>query len=265
MSVELAEILYALEQVAPRSLAFPGDKVGHQVGRRSTQVSKAVVALDRSLGAVQFGIEQGAQLLLTHHPLIYQPAETVTDQDHVGQTILLLIEHGMCHVAAHTNWDAAQGGINDVLADAFQLRDRRAFGMGATCDGETMPSGRVGSLPEALSLRDFGWLLGENLGGSPLVWGDPSKRVRTVAFTGGAADLDWKAALAAGADVFVTGEVRQHVALEASESGLAIAAAGHFATENLGTKRLRDRMAEAVSGVEWLFFSPEPGFSGRPL
>jgi putative NIF3 family GTP cyclohydrolase 1 type 2 len=86
-----------------------------------------------------------------------------------------------------------------------------------------------------------------------------------VAVVGGAADGEWKAAQRAGASVLVTGEVKQHVALEASESGFAIIAAGHYATEQPGCSALRDRMATAMDGVDWALFEPEPGSAGRPF
>ena len=89
--------------------------------------------------------------------------------------------------------------------------------------------------------------------------------VRKVAIVGGAADGEWMAAQRAGADVFVTGEVKQHVGLEASESGLPILAAGHFATEHPGAAVLADRMRDLVPEVEWIVFEPAPGLHGRPF
>jgi len=126
------------------------------------------------------------------------------------------------------------------------------------------PAGRIGTI-NPLSLSDFAAQVEARLGGPSWTWGDPESRIRKVAVVGGAADGEWVAAQRAGADVFVTGEVRQHIALEASESGMPIIAAGHYATEQPGVIALRDRMAEAMPEVDWLLFTPVQGLAGRPL
>lgn len=363
----VADVLSALESIAPARWAFSYDKVGLQVGDPSSKVLRAVVALDRSQAAVHFALKEDAQLLLTHHPLLFQPLAVVTPGDHVGKTVMELVKHGIAHVAAHTNWDSAPGGINDVLAELLHLTEVTPFGEAAkvkrhkivftvpeaqsgpcvdacseagagvigayrrcsfsvggvgtfepvegaqpaigavgrqeevnearvemtapadrvsavlralrrvhpyetpaidvyelTAEPE-MPAGRIGVLRAPVSLREFATQVDQQLESRSLVWGDPGKLIRKVALTGGAADSEWRAARNAGADVFVTGEVKQHVALEAMESGIPIIAAGHFATENPGCRKLRTRMEDLLPEIDWIFFDPDPGFAGRPL
>jgi dinuclear metal center YbgI/SA1388 family protein len=358
------EILDALETIAPRRFAFAFDKVGLQVGDADQQVGRAVVALDRSLAAVRFAREKQAGFLLTHHPLIFRPLDSVDAGSHVGRTVLELAKSGISFAAAHTNWDSARGGINDTLAGLLGLRDIADFGTAAdvdnsklsvTCPSESVdaiidsasacgagiigsysrcafsaigvghfmsdetanpavgeagkqssvpevriemsvpthrahlvaraikavhpyeqpaidlfalqphpeqPAGRVGSL---LSPVDLGQLMLDIEASLKTVcWGWGHGSVQRIAVVGGSADEEWRAAQAAGADVLVTGEVKQHVALEAVESGFRLIAAGHYATENPGCETLRQRMAGAVPGVEWILFEPEPGFGGRP-
>lgn len=365
--VLVSDVLDVLETIAPHRFAVSWDKVGLQVGNRETPVEKAVVSLDRSMGAIHYAMESDAQLLLTHHPLIFDPISTVTSDTYEGRAIQKLIYYGISHICAHTNWDAAPGGINDVLASIFRLQDVRTFGsssggqdfkivvfapleaserivdacarVGAGSIGKytrcafqgsgtgtfeapedsspavgnagersaveevriemicpshlvalttkairevhpyeepaidiypLKPSkgqqgGRIGQLADAMSLRDFSTLADAELKTRSLTWGDPNKLIQTVAVVGGAADGEWRSAQAAGADILVTGEVKQHVALEASESGFGIMAAGHYATEHPGTTVLGQRMAELVPSVEWLVFEPQSGASGRPL
>lgn len=367
MPIRVSNILEQLEKIAPKALAFSFDKVGLQVGNPNAEVSKALVSLDRSVLAAEEAVRVGAELMLTHHPLIFQPIDRVLSTDHVGKTVSLLLKHGISHVAAHTNWDSAVGGINDVLAELLGLQNTKPFGSGASvdmlkvavfCPAEAVsvvreaaanagagtigeyeacafssegigyfrasdsanpfvgnagednqasevrlemvlpkarkeavrnaiirshpyetpaidfflleaetpnPAGRVGELPAAMSLGGFADHVAATLGQVPQVWGKSEDLVRKVAVVGGAADGDWSAARRAGADVFLTGEVRQHIAVEASEMGMAIVAAGHYATENPGTKRLCEKMAELVPEVEWIFFDPAPGLGGRPL
>jgi len=123
------DVLAALERIAPQRFALSFDKVGLQVGDHDQAVSNAVVALDRSLGAVQFAAEWGAELLLTHHPLIFTPLASVDTRSHDGRTVVKLIRQGTSFIAAHTNWDAAVGGINDTLSEMLGLTAVTSFGM----------------------------------------------------------------------------------------------------------------------------------------
>lgn len=362
----VAAILKSLEQIAPSRYAFAFDKVGLQVGDPASTVSRAVVSLDRSLGAVAFAVGSGAELVLAHHPLLFEPLSSVTSLTHVGRTVRELVKHDISFIAAHTNWDSARGGVNDALAlllgigevvdfggaadvaqfkmtvfvpkgdldrviDAASLAGAGEIGLYSRCaffaagtgtylGGEgsnptigmagkverteelrlemvlpagrwtsvesavrqahsyeepaidfypltpcaEQPAGRVGSIAP-VSLSQFKGHVQDKLRSEVWAWGDPDRQISRVAVVGGAADGEWRAAQAAGADLFVTGEVRQHIALEAVESGLAIMAAGHYATEQPGVVALRDRLAVDVPDVEWILYEPAPGQSGRPL
>ncbi len=128
---QVRDALEVLEEISPKRFAFDFDKVGLQVGDPLANLTKAVVALDRSLGAVEFAAKQGAQFLLTHHPLIFEPLASVLQTSHVGRTVLELARNNIAFAASHTNWDSAKGGINDALASIFDLRDVSDFGMAA--------------------------------------------------------------------------------------------------------------------------------------
>ncbi len=259
--MRLREILDALEGVAPVRYAFSFDRVGLQVGDPEVEVSRAVVSLDRSRAAVAHAREIGAQLLLSHHPLLFSPLREVLATDHVGRTVLDLATGGIAFVAAHTNWDSARGGVNDELAKRLGVSDLIDFGQSS--NGE-QPSGRLGTV-EPTSLAAFAASVEGALSTRSWAWGDPKGPIRRVAVVGGAADGEWQAAQRADADVLVTGEVKQHIALEAAESGFALLAAGHYATEQPGVEALRDRMAIVCPSVDWRLFNPDPGSAGRPL
>ncbi len=127
------------------------------------------------------------------------------------------------------------------------------------------PSGRIGTLTREMSLQELAALADERLETRSWVWGGAAKRIKKVAVVGGAADGEWMNAQREGADVLLTGEVKQHVAVEATESGMTLIAAGHYATEHPGAAALRDRMAVAMPEIEWQLFTPGAGFHGRPL
>ena len=259
--MRLQEILDALERHAPARYAFGFDRIGLQVGDPDAEITRAVLTLDRSRAAIAHARSLGAGLLLAHHPLLFAPLEEVVATDHVGRSVLDLASAGIAFVAAHTNWDAARGGVNDALAQRLGLSGVGEFG--GSSDGE-QPVGRVGTV-ESTTLAAFARSVEESLDTKAWVWGGASRSIRTVAVVGGAADGEWRAAREAGADVLVTGEVKQHVALEAAESGFALVAAGHYATEQPGVVALRDRMAQSLPDVEWTVFAPEKGEAGRPL
>ncbi len=127
------------------------------------------------------------------------------------------------------------------------------------------PAGRIGLLPAAMPLEQFSTLASGCLNEAIWTFGDPKRPVRKVAVVGGAADGDWMHAQRAGADVFVTGEVKQHVGLEASECGMPIIAAGHYATEQPGVIALRDHLAHRLTETDFITFEPELGQGGRPF
>ena len=126
-------------------------------------------------------------------------------------------------------------------------------------------SGRIGNITRWIKLSEFVDAVSKTLSTKCLCWGDPNKEVRTIAFVGGAADDEWRTAQREEADVLVTGEVKQHNALEASESGFCLIAAGHYATEQPGVRALCSRLAKELPSIEWSVFTPEPGVAGRPF
>lgn len=112
----VADIVDQLEDIAPPDLADEGDKIGLQVGDPSAEVRKICVAVDTSVAVVNSAIEHGAQMLVTHHPLIYTPLQAMTTTDPVARRVMKLVQSGTAHFAMHTNYDTVPGGINDVLA-----------------------------------------------------------------------------------------------------------------------------------------------------
>jgi hypothetical protein len=140
-----------------------------------------------------------------------------------------------------------------------------AFDFLLLADRSEQPAGRIGMLVGGMTLEGLVRDANVRLGTASWAWGDPVKPIKKLAVVGGAADSEWRKAREAGADAMLTGEVKQHVGLEAAEEGFAIVASGHYATEQPGCEALRDRLAEELPEVEWLLYVPEPGFAGRPI
>lgn len=364
---DIREVLAALESIAPSRFTYEFDKVGLQVGDPRALVTSAVVSLDHSAGAFDLAVRNSAQLLLCHHPLIFEPLPSLVGSNHAQRMAADLVRAEVAFIAAHTNWDCARGGVNDALASRLGLLDVTDFGSAADCallklvvfatakvcetvidaaanagagtigeyrrcafigsgEGTYMASdralpavgrpgtrsnvpecriemqlpasvrravetavrqahpyeepaidflvmaprpeqqiGRKGRLPKPMTpaaLRDH---VDACLDTRSDVWQCGDGAITWVGVVGGAASDEWSAARAAECDALITGEVKQHHALEASEAGLAMVAAGHYATEQPGVEALRARIAQALPDIEWILFSPDPGRHGRPL
>jgi dinuclear metal center YbgI/SA1388 family protein len=188
-------------------------------------------------------------MVVTHHPLIYHPLKRL-GTDPVSRAVAALVRADVALYAMHTNWDRAAGGINDMLAECLELSDVRPLGT----EGEAaLP--RLGSLSPPRPLADFARFVESALGcaGTSALrvnGGDPSRMISRVAVCGGAGAGLAEAARAAGAEAYVTSDVRHHEFWEAEARGLALLDAGHGATETPGMRALVRSLPGLLEGVE---------------
>lgn len=227
------EILTYIESLAPRYMKMDWDNVGLLCGRREKAVAKILVALDPFRNVIEEAIEEEADLIVTHHPLIFRnPLMAVNEDTEAGRCVLTLIEHGIAAINAHTNLDLAPGGINDVLAQTLALSHIAVVNpQGADAQGKPYGLLRCGTVEEQ-SLETFLAHVKKALHCDGLRYVDSGKPVRKVAVGGGScADEMWEA-LDAGCDTFVTADVKYNQFRTAYENGLNLIDAGHFHTEN---------------------------------
>lgn len=228
------EIEQALFALAPAHMKDDWDNVGLLCGHEDASVSRVLVALDPFLPVAREAVEKGAQLLVTHHPLIFFPTKTVNDRDPLGQTILELIEHGVAAVHMHTNLDSAPGGVNDVLAEALGLTDIGVLApAGEDEQGRPYGLGRYGTLQTTCALPDFLERVKTALRCDGVRYADGGKPVHKVAVGGGTCGEFIKTALALGCDTFVTADLKYNQFADARDLGLNLIDAGHYPTENL--------------------------------
>ncbi len=230
--VLLAEVVALLEQAYPPSLAEPWDAVGLVCGDPAQQVQRVLLAVDPVEEVVDEALAAGVDLLVTHHPLYLRGTSTVAATTPKGRVVHRLVRQGCALFVAHTNADSADPGVSDALAALFGLR--------ATVPLEPHPTGgprtglgRVGDLPQPLTLRALTDRAAAVLPAT--AWGvrakgDPGAPVRRLAVCGGAGDSLLGVAARAGADAFLTSDLRHHAASEAPD-GLALIDAAHWATE----------------------------------
>ena len=244
-----SSILQILRQLAPEESALEGDPVGLLVDREAEKVQKIGVCLDATPDAVRRAAAAGVQMVIAHHPLIYRPLKRI-GSDPVSVAVKTLVRHDIAFYAMHTNWDAAPNGINDTLAECLELQDVVPLGT----DGLTrLP--RLGRLASPRPLPDFARFVEAALGCAEtsalrVVCTDARRMVSRVAVCGGAGAELAEVVQAAGADAYVTSDVRHHEFWEAEARGLALLDAGHSATETPGMRALVRTLLGLLDGVE---------------
>ena len=251
----LAQVVAAFHDLYPPQLAAGWDASGLVCGRTAAPVRYVHFAVDALAATADEAVEHGAGLLITHHPLLLRGAQFIPDTDYKGHVLHTLIE-GQCGLlGAHTNADAAIAGVNEALCDALNLTDRTALAEPQTQElgGEEHPvgTGRVGTLPEPLTLRALSERLADALpatAGGLRIAGRPEQRISRVALCGGAGDSLFEAVRSVGADVYITADLRHHPASEFREQELvrgtecALIDCSHAASESLWLQRAGERL-----------------------
>lgn len=226
-----------LEEIAPLSLSEEWDNSGLQVGDPGAEVKKITLALDPTLSALQHASEVDAQLLLTHHPLIFKPLSKINKEIYPSSILFEAIRHDISIVALHTNLDAAKNGINHMLADLFRLNTRSVLLEREAIDSDGTGFGRIGELPVKKTLSEMAISCKEVLETDCVrVAGDAKRIISRVAVIGGSGGSMVKIASQKGADLLITGDVSHDAALEAQFLGVALIDAGHFYTEKAAFK-----------------------------
>ena len=239
----VGDILSYLETLAPRSMKMDWDNVGLLCGGKSRPVTKVLVALDPFEGVCKEAVQWGAELILTHHPLIFSPLKSVTDETSIGRAVQLLCANSISAINAHTNLDCAPGGVNDCLARTLGLSDVQVIAPSGV-DELGRPWGllRQGTV-EAQPLSDFLPKVKSALNCEGLRYVNGGKPVHRVAVGGGACASELLDAVNAGCDTFVTADVKYNQFWDAKDLGLNLIDAGHFPTENPVTALLAEKIA----------------------
>ena len=243
------EILEFIGLLAPEYMKESWDRVGLNCGHGDREVHKVLVALDPFDEVCEEAAEIGADLLVTHHALIWDPG-FITDDTLWGRRALFLIENQIAHINAHTNLDCAPGGVNDILAQTLGLQDIQVIEpVGEDEDGQPYGLLRCGTLEE-MPLDEFLEQVKFSLGTPVLRFARGSDSVRKVAVGGGACAGAMDQAIAAGCDTFVTADIKYNQFWDARDRGLTIIDAGHFYTENPVCTMLAAAIGEAFPEIQ---------------
>lgn len=225
-----------LNRFAPVSAQEDFDNSGLIVGDANAPVDKVILALDATGAVIDEAGSKGAQLIITHHPVIFGGFKKVLPSDPTGMKIYSLCRKGITVISMHTNLDKADGGVNDALIRALGVSEPEPA-------DPAVPYIRYGCLDEKMPLSDYLEFCRTALKSDGLRYYDSGKPVHRIACIGGAGDFGISDVVALGCDTFVTADIRYHVFLEAAEYGINLIDGDHFCTENPVVSVLLERLA----------------------
>ena len=237
------DVLGRLDAWYPLSLQLDFDNAGFLVGDRKAEVKRCLIALDITDEVIDEAIEYGAELIVSHHPLIFTAQKTVLADDLVGGKITKLIRNGISAISMHTNLDIADGGVNDALI--------RALGCEPIGSVDEYGCGRIGEYAEPIDLSDFLIKCKTALNANGLRYVSSGKPVKRLAVLGGAGGGCVSDAFSEGCDTYVTSDIKYNAFLDAKELGMNLIDADHFCTENVVVPVLREKLKSAFTDVEF--------------
>ena len=251
--MKINKVVDALEQYAPLPLQEGYDNAGLQVGLTETvEVSGALLCLDVTEQVVDEAIEKGCNLIVSHHPLIFRKLARIADENYVQRTVRKAIKHDIAIVSMHTNMDAAKGGVNFKIAEKLGLKHLQFFAGEKEVDGVKGGEGVMGEVSEAAgwAADDLVLLLREKFGAECVQCNQLLRRpIRRVALCGGAGSFLLDAAVAAGADAFITGEMHYHEFF-GHEQEIQICVIGHYQSEQFTSEIFKSIIEEKCPGVK---------------
>lgn len=258
MKIKLREIIQAVERIAPPGYAAEWDNSGLQIGNPEAAIRSILVALDVTDNVVAEAEAKKADLIISHHPLFFRPIRRIETGSSGGKLVQRLLKGGVSVYAAHTNLDAATGGVNHVLGKALGMASWAPLhGVSSeTAEG----FGGVGTLPKEKTLQELIADLKEKL---KLRWirqiGSFKGRVKRIAFCAGSGSSLFPEVLKAGCDLFITGDIKYHDAMNFLMEGIPVLDIGHFGSE----QGIRKVLAEKIRRVLREADSKVPVYTSR--
>lgn len=245
MAMRFEELIDAIEEIAPKYIQETWDNSGIQIATGNLEIEKVLTSLELTDEIVEEAIREEADMIITHHPLIFGGIKSIDFRNITGSLIIKLLNAGISVYSSHTPFDKIEGGNNDYLAELIGLRDISGF-----TDGDDVDMiGRIGILPQSMTLAAMADLLAEGLNIDPeqiRFVGNPNQLINTVGLcTGAGADL-MDLAIENGCQLFITGDVKYHDAQNAKAKGIALIDAGHYGTEKTFAENFADKLNNIV-------------------
>ncbi|MBQ7169735.1 MAG: Nif3-like dinuclear metal center hexameric protein [Synergistaceae bacterium] len=231
--MKISGLLRHIDTFAPFSLAEEWDNSGLLVGNQDDEIKRIGVCLDAVSEAVIEAEELGCNVIVAHHPLIFRPARNITADTEQGRTIFEAVRRNINIIATHTNWDKAAGGVNDILAALIGLKHPESLGT----------FGVWGVVSPRMKLKNFAEHVKSSWGLSHIgIYTKSSKPVSRAALCGGSGAEFWRSAKAAGADIYITADMKYHEISDAVNEGLSIALCEHGEMERVSISQLAHKL-----------------------
>ncbi len=250
MTVTVKEIEEALFQWAPKSLSEEWDNVGLQCGDPTAQVRTILISLDATANTLAKALDKNADLIVTHHPLIFKPLHCVNLKEYTARLLAGFLRHEISIISMHTNLDSCSGGVNDRLCELLEIEGTRPI---LPSQHDTSQGiGRIGRLREPMGKEDFIAHVAKRLGLDHLTWaGKISGPISDVAVCSGSGSSLFPEVTYAKVQAFVTAEVKHSVALQAEAYGMIVVDAGHFHTERPVVENIFDFLSKEAQKRRW--------------
>lgn len=230
------ELMRRLEELAPPELACEWDNPGFLAGREEKEIKKVLVALDATDEVVKQAVSEQADMLITHHPLIFKPLKKVNDQNFISRRIVELIQADICYFAMHTNFDIAPGCMADLAAERLGMIPEGPLEVTGEVNGAPVGIGKIGSLLKCLSVEELGLKVKEAFGlpfvtvyGTEQVMGPVSR----IAVSPGSGGSMIGCGLEKKVQVLITGDIGHHDGIDAAANHMAVIDAGHYGLEHI--------------------------------
>ncbi|MFV8805804.1 Nif3-like dinuclear metal center hexameric protein [Aerococcus urinaeequi] len=254
MSLTIKDFIQQFQTFAPEYYAVEGDPTGLHFGRLDQEINKILVTLDIRPEVVEEAKAIGADFIFAHHPPIFKPVKRLTEDNPQQAMYADIIRAGIGVYAAHTNLDAAPGGMNDWLSDLYSLENTEVLRAHTTDEtsGQAIGIGRIGDLAEPMTLQAFGGFVKEKTGvnGLRMVVANKDRPVKRVAILGGDGGSYFEDALEKGADTFITGDVYYHTGHDMIAAGLNVIDPGHH-FESIVKDKMTDKFNEWNESKDW--------------
>lgn len=252
--LNLTKFIQKFENRFPKILAENWDNVGLILGHKDKNIKKILVCLDITENVVDKAVFEKVDLIVSHHPLIFSGQKTILGDNFLGKKILKLIENNISVYGAHTNVDSADGGLNDYVLEKMAFNGKKL-------DFELKPL-RYFELDEYTNIEDIIYRIKENLKieNVRLARSYRKNKIKKIAITTGAGDSFISEVIENKVDLFITGDLKHHIALDSIESGIYLLDIDHYGSEKLVSDLFEKVIKEIDSNIEVINFNDKEIF-----
>lgn len=238
----IREIYDYIDEIAPFDTALSFDNVGLLIGERDIKIAKVLIALDITKPVCEEAKNVGANLIISHHPVIFKPLKNIA----FNSVVAALIKNNISAICAHTNLDISKIGVNFQLAKKLGLSNLSSLAI-----EENSPIGLVGHLKNEMTSEKFATLVKEKLGCENVRYTNTNKNIKRVAVCSGSGGSFIEDAREKSADAFVIGEIKHSDILKANEFGITIVDTGHYKSENVIVEPLKNMLSEKFPSIQF--------------